>query len=144
MIYFPVNIWKHLLSCLQYYKQPELLADVLHYMNTTFTGLFSLECMMKLHAYGVKVITESSCSIAHIRRRSAAFTFTYYYTHMLFCLNAKLTTGFLKHYLMETAFSFCFVWYAVLVDDLYFQVFCNSFLILLLTYCTTYYPLNCL
>ena len=43
---------------LQHYKQPELYATILHYMNTTFTGLFSIECMMKIHAYGFRVSTQ--------------------------------------------------------------------------------------
>ena len=46
------------LCVLQHYKQPELYATILHYMNTTFTGLFSIECMMKIHAYGFRVSTQ--------------------------------------------------------------------------------------
>ncbi len=46
----------HLLSAAaQYYKQTPVYRLTLHYMNTTLTGLFTLECMMKIFAFGFRV-----------------------------------------------------------------------------------------
>ena len=39
----------------QYYKQSILYKETLHYMNTAFTALFSIECMLKIISFGVKV-----------------------------------------------------------------------------------------
>ena len=39
----------------QYYEAPPALADILAYMNLIFTMLFSLECILKLAAFGIKV-----------------------------------------------------------------------------------------
>ena len=39
----------------QYYEAPAALADILAYMNLIFTMLFSLECILKLAAFGIKV-----------------------------------------------------------------------------------------
>lgn len=40
----------------QYYEAPPALADILAYMNLIFTMLFSLECILKLAAFGFKVL----------------------------------------------------------------------------------------
>jgi hypothetical protein len=47
------------LFSLQYYKQTETYKAILHYMNTTLTGLFSLECLMKIFSFGVRVSSSS-------------------------------------------------------------------------------------
>lgn len=39
----------------QYYKQSVLYKETLHYMNTAFTALFSIECMLKIISFGVRV-----------------------------------------------------------------------------------------
>ena len=39
----------------QYYEAPPALIDVLGYMNSIFTMFFSLECILKLAAFGIKV-----------------------------------------------------------------------------------------
>ena len=39
----------------QYYEAPPALVDILAYMNLIFTMLFSLECILKLAAFGIKV-----------------------------------------------------------------------------------------
>ena len=41
--------------CVQYYHQTDTYKFVLHYMNTTLTGLFTLECGMKIFSYGFRV-----------------------------------------------------------------------------------------
>ena len=46
---------RHCLLPLQYYEAPPALADILAYMNLIFTMLFSLECILKLAAFGIKV-----------------------------------------------------------------------------------------
>ena len=51
----------------QYYRQPEMFAQILHYMNTALTSLFALEACLKIYAYGVRVRnrqTESASSTA--------------------------------------------------------------------------------
>ena len=40
---------------LQYYQQPIMMGVYLHYMNTVFTGCFTVECFMKLFAMGFRV-----------------------------------------------------------------------------------------
>ena len=40
-------------------EQSETYRQTLHYMNTMLTGLFTLECSMKMFAFGYKV----NCSI---------------------------------------------------------------------------------
>lgn len=44
-----------LLCFVQFYKQSEIFKSTLHYMNAAFTALFTLECSLKLAAYGVRV-----------------------------------------------------------------------------------------
>ena len=39
----------------QYYHQTDTYKFVLHYCNTTLTGLFTLECAMKMFSYGFRV-----------------------------------------------------------------------------------------
>ncbi|KZS08154.1 putative Voltage-dependent calcium channel type D subunit alpha-1 [Daphnia magna] len=45
---------------LQYYKQSVLYKETLHYMNTAFTALFSIECMLKIISFGVRVSRSSA------------------------------------------------------------------------------------
>lgn len=40
---------------MQYYRQPEMFAQILHYMNTALTSLFALEACLKIYAYGFRV-----------------------------------------------------------------------------------------
>ncbi len=40
---------------LQYYEAPPSLVDGLGYMNSIFTMFFSLECILKVAAFGIKV-----------------------------------------------------------------------------------------
>ena len=40
----------------QYYQQNDTYKALLHYMNTTLTGLFTLECIMKIFSFGFRVI----------------------------------------------------------------------------------------
>merc|ERR1719439_513851 len=39
---------------MKYYHQTDTYKFVLHYMNTTLTGLFTLECGMKIFSYGFR------------------------------------------------------------------------------------------
>ncbi|XP_046452680.1 voltage-dependent calcium channel type A subunit alpha-1-like isoform X10 [Daphnia pulex] len=43
-----------LLLMMKYYKQSVLYKETLHYMNTAFTALFSIECMLKIISFGVR------------------------------------------------------------------------------------------
>lgn len=43
----------------QYYNQNDLYADILKYSNMGFTGMFSVETVLKIVAYGVKVSTQT-------------------------------------------------------------------------------------
>merc|ERR1719361_1226461 len=43
-----------ILLMMKFYKQAETYKDTLHYMNTMLTGLFTLECAMKMFAFGYK------------------------------------------------------------------------------------------
>ncbi|CAK1599480.1 unnamed protein product [Parnassius mnemosyne] len=43
-----------LLLMMKYYKQNDLYADILKYSNMGFTGMFSVETVLKIIAYGVK------------------------------------------------------------------------------------------
>lgn len=47
-----IHIW-------QYYNQNDLYADILKYSNMGFTGMFSVETVLKIIAYGVKVSTQT-------------------------------------------------------------------------------------
>ena len=40
---------------MQYYQQNDTYKALLHYMNTTLTGLFTLECIMKIFSFGFRV-----------------------------------------------------------------------------------------
>lgn len=46
-------------SIWQYYNQNDLYADILKYSNMGFTGMFSVETVLKIVAYGVKVSTQT-------------------------------------------------------------------------------------
>ena len=46
----------------QYYKQTEAYKVTLHYMNTTLTGLFTLECVMKIFSFGFRVCRDNRAS----------------------------------------------------------------------------------
>lgn len=52
------------LNDVQYYKQTETYKVTLHYMNTTLTGLFTLECVMKIFSFGFRV-SQSPSSPSH-------------------------------------------------------------------------------
>jgi len=43
-----------ILLMMKYYHQTDTYKSVLHYMNTTLTGLFTLECAMKIFSYGFR------------------------------------------------------------------------------------------
>ncbi|KAF8773096.1 Voltage-dependent calcium channel type A like protein [Argiope bruennichi] len=43
-----------LLLMMKFYKQNEVFKNTLHYMNAAFTALFTLECSLKLAAFGVR------------------------------------------------------------------------------------------
>lgn len=49
----------HIISKWQYYNQNDVYADVLKYSNMGFTGMFSVETVLKIIAYGVKVSTQT-------------------------------------------------------------------------------------
>lgn len=48
----------HIITKWQYYNQNDLYADILKYSNMGFTGMFSVETVLKIIAYGVKVSTQ--------------------------------------------------------------------------------------
>lgn len=47
----------------QYYNQNDLYTDILKYSNMGFTGMFSVETVLKIIAYGVKVSTQTGSEI---------------------------------------------------------------------------------
>ena len=47
--------WELIFFSDQYYKQTETYKITLHYLNTTLTGLFTLECVMKIFSFGFRV-----------------------------------------------------------------------------------------
>ena len=55
---------------MQYYKQTEAYKVTLHYMNTTLTGLFTLECVMKIFSFGFRVCRYGAIQL----RRRQIFT----------------------------------------------------------------------
>ena len=77
------------LCVLQHYKQPELYATILHYMNTTFTGLFSIECMMKIHAYGFRVSTQGKLQMQVAPSIGQGWLFFEAYRSFTFFMNRK-------------------------------------------------------
>ena len=46
----------------QYYQQNDTYKALLHYMNTTLTGLFTLECIMKIFSFGFRVTIVTSAA----------------------------------------------------------------------------------
>ena len=50
---------------MQYYKQTEAYKVTLHYMNTTLTGLFTLECVMKIFSFGFRVCRYGAIQLRH-------------------------------------------------------------------------------
>lgn len=44
----------------QYYRSPQAYNDVLTYANTTFTALFTVESILKIIAFGLRVRTAKS------------------------------------------------------------------------------------
>lgn len=56
-----------LLCFVQFYKQSEIFKNTLHYMNAAFTALFTLECSLKLAAYGVRVRNSYKKCVLHIQ-----------------------------------------------------------------------------
>ena len=56
----------------QYYQQNDTYKALLHYMNTTLTGLFTLECIMKIFSFGFRVltiVTNDRAAEGHLGRR---------------------------------------------------------------------------
>ena len=51
----------------QYYQQNDTYKALLHYMNTTLTGLFTLECIMKIFSFGFRVIIVTKDKAANRR-----------------------------------------------------------------------------
>ena len=47
---------------LQFYGQPKVLTEVLGYCNQGLITVFSIECVLKLFAYGVRVSCQSAVS----------------------------------------------------------------------------------
>jgi hypothetical protein len=45
---------------LQYYRSPQPYNDMLTYANTTFTALFTVESILKIIAFGLRVCREES------------------------------------------------------------------------------------
>eukprot|EP00094_Tigriopus_californicus_P003244 TCALIF_03120-PB protein Name:"Similar to cac Voltage-dependent calcium channel type A subunit alpha-1 (Drosophila melanogaster)" AED:0.11 eAED:0.11 QI:85/0.68/0.56/1/0.86/0.86/30/131/2029 len=43
-----------ILLMMKYYQQPQIMGVALHYMNTVFTGFFTVECFFKILAMGLK------------------------------------------------------------------------------------------
>ena len=52
---FSLIMMKNNFFPIQYYKQTEAYKVTLHYLNTTLTGLFTLECVMKIFSFGFRV-----------------------------------------------------------------------------------------
>ena len=44
----------------KWYNQHEQLIRILKYLNIAFTTLFSIECLLKIIAFGIKVSATSS------------------------------------------------------------------------------------
>ena len=57
---------RHFITKWQYYNQNDIYADVLKYSNMGFTGMFSVETVLKIIAYGVKVSTQTQSIDRHI------------------------------------------------------------------------------
>ncbi len=83
---------------LQYYQQTDAYRITLHYMNTTLTGLFTLEVVMKIFSFGFRVRPQGS-SINHINWILASAMETSY----LSWLSAHL--GLLGHATMDFEFQ---------------------------------------
>lgn len=47
------------LSC-QFHNQSKLYKETLHNMNTIFTSFFTIECLLKIAAFGVRVRKKST------------------------------------------------------------------------------------
>lgn len=56
-----IHTVRHFITKWQYYNQNDIYADVLKYSNMGFTGMFSVETVLKIIAYGVKVSTQTQC-----------------------------------------------------------------------------------
>jgi hypothetical protein len=72
----------------QYYEAPPALVDILAYMNLIFTMLFSLECILKLAAFGIKVhsyyLRRSKASTSSIHLHTPCrWLFHYYLLYIL-------------------------------------------------------------
>lgn len=59
---------RHVVLKWQYYNQNDLYADILKYSNMGFTGMFSVETVLKIVAYGVKVSTLTLFDKKNIRQ----------------------------------------------------------------------------
>ncbi|XP_076066879.1 calcium voltage-gated channel subunit cacophony isoform X6 [Oratosquilla oratoria] len=47
-------VFNTLLLMMKFHNQSKLYKDTLHYMNTIFTSLFTIECILKITAFGVR------------------------------------------------------------------------------------------
>ena len=59
----------------QYYQQNDTYKALLHYMNTTLTGLFTLECIMKIFSFGFRVTIVTKDTAVADRRRGVKINF---------------------------------------------------------------------
>ncbi|XP_022169018.1 voltage-dependent calcium channel type A subunit alpha-1-like [Myzus persicae] len=56
-----------LLLMMKFYQQKKSYKTALHYMNMVFTGMFTIECVLKILAFGVRVREHVPSSSNHIR-----------------------------------------------------------------------------
>ena len=52
---FKLRLMKGFSTFVQYYRQPHMFEQILHYMNTALTSMFTLEALFKIYAYGFRV-----------------------------------------------------------------------------------------
>lgn len=64
----PLWIFINFGAASQYYKQSVMYKETLHYMNTAFTALFSIECMLKIISFGVRVSWPSALLTRSIKQ----------------------------------------------------------------------------
>ena len=50
---------------LQFHRQSDSYKNTLKYMNMCFTGMFTVECILKIAAFGVKVGSYRQTSLSH-------------------------------------------------------------------------------
>jgi hypothetical protein len=87
--------------CFQFYGAPEPYLLSLHYMNTLFTGLFTLECFLKLHAYGSRVRQRGSSQTIH----RSAFIIFIICSRVRLVYHRDIATRFACQFLFHCLFS---------------------------------------